>query len=286
MTAKKRIMILGITGMLGSAVHKYFLETKKYNVYGTTRTNTTETINIIKLFVEEKGHIEEVIGWIRPDYVINCIGAIPQNKPEVLDYFNINFDFPSNIIKTKTILIQPSTDCIFSGKRLPGSRLYNFYSKQDERVENYSKEPYGISKRIFDEVYADDCIILRGSVLGPSFGKKGFGLFDWVEKQRNKEVMGFVNHLWNGNTTLEFAKVCEKIIDENNKQFGVYTLGNTEVNTKGNLIQKISDSFGYNIEVKDYIHEEFLDRTLAQSNLVKSFTEQLEELKDWYTGKQ
>jgi dTDP-4-dehydrorhamnose reductase len=96
--------------------------------------------------------------------------------------------------------------------------------------------------------------------------------------------MGYVNHFWNGNTTLEFAKVCEKMIDENNHNFGVYTLGNQEVYSKRNLIKKISDSFEYNIEVKDYIHEQFIDRTLSPSTLVKDFTEQLEELKSWYKG--
>jgi dTDP-4-dehydrorhamnose reductase len=187
MTHKKRIIVLGIAGMLGSAVHKYLLETKKYNVYGTSRSTTKETLNIIKFSVNEKGHIEEIIGWIRPDYVINCIGAIPQTRPEILDYFHVNFELPSNIVKTnKTTLIQPSTDCIFSGERLPGQRLFNFYNKEDYKIKNYSKDPYGISKRIFDEAYEDDCIILRGSILGPSFGKKGFGLFDWIESQKNK----------------------------------------------------------------------------------------------------
>ena len=59
---------------------------------------------------------------------------------------------------------------------------------------------------------ADDprCAVIRTSIIGPELGE-GHGLMGWFLRQ-DGEVNGYVNHLWNGITTLEWAKVCFEII--------------------------------------------------------------------------
>jgi dTDP-4-dehydrorhamnose reductase len=54
---------------------------------------------------------------------------------------------------------------------------------------------------------------LRCSIIGPE--TKGFvSLLDWFRRQpRGAQLNGFSNHYWNGITTLQFARICQGVID-------------------------------------------------------------------------
>lgn len=281
MNKNKTILVLGVTGMLGSTMYK-FLQTNclYFNVWGTTRNVSKEDGNILQFSTDDLSELPELCQKIKPDYIINCIGTIPQTKPVKHEYYINNYMLPAKILSScnESILIQPSTDCIFSG--IPYRKPYNLYSQKENREEFHSTDSYGISKRIFDNLGQSKAIILRTSIIGPC-SINGKGLFDWVVSNRNKSVLGFTNHYWNGNTTLEISKFVYSLITTNDKDFGVYTLGNEEIVSKAELIRKLSSCFNLNIKVNDFISETSIDRTLEISNKVKPITSQLEELKQW-----
>jgi len=284
MTYRKNILVLGVSGMLGAVVHQYFTYYSIGNTYGTSRQEIKKYPNIVNFSTSNLKQIDEVIEKIKPEYIINCIGTIPQVNPNKEDYYRNNFDLPARIIEKHKdiVLIQPSTDCVFSGDPIVG-RKFNFYTNEhDFANEKYlATDSYGLSKQVFDKIYGNKAIILRGSIIGPGIVNKGSGLFDWVAFNRGNTLNGYTNHYWNGNTTLEFAKLAAKFVAESNKEFGIYTIGNKEVLTKYELIRKISDVFRLKIDVKEFETEKAVDKTLQVSDLVLPFSKQIEELNFW-----
>ena len=87
-----KVLILGSKGMLGHMVHKYL---KSLGVKVETYKGR---------WPEDKSQISEFNG----DYIINCIGAIPQRR----NVFNINYELPIWLdLNTSCKIIHPGTDC-------------------------------------------------------------------------------------------------------------------------------------------------------------------------------
>ena len=117
----KRILILGVGGMLGHACFDYFTKLDQFGTFGTWRK---PTLDKIRNFDASKDSIEEVIKNIQPDWIINCIGVIKQKIDEndqtsVEKTLRINQIYPHQIANAVagsiTKVIQIATDCVFNG---------------------------------------------------------------------------------------------------------------------------------------------------------------------------
>ena len=121
------------------------------------------------------------------DLIINCIGAIPQKTEE----FDINWQIPLWLDKnTDCNIIHPATDC---------------------EIDDSS---YGISKKQASNYIKDHCKttkIIQTSIIGPELNSN-YSLLEWFLSQRG-EVNGYTEAIWNGVTTLEWAKQCKVVID-------------------------------------------------------------------------
>ena len=95
------------------------------------------------------------------------------------------------------------TDCVFSGE-VGG---YFEDSFQD------AKDIYGKTK-IGGEAEHSEKYLLRGSIVGPERGE-GKSLLNWFLSQNSNKVNGFIDHMWNGITTLNFAKIVDGMIKNN-----------------------------------------------------------------------
>ena len=136
--------------------------------------------------------------------VVNCIGII---KPEIknnsfLNVYRVNTSFPRKLAKVCNMLqfklIHPTTDCIYDGKR----------GKYVEGDASNVYDLYGLSKRFGEN---DGCTVIRTSIIGEEIHNKR-SLVEWVKSNKGGEINGFENHLWNGITCLQFAKIVENII--------------------------------------------------------------------------
>ena len=58
------------------------------------------------------------------------------------------------------------------------------------------------------------CMVLRTSIIGDEIHKNA-SLIAWVKSMKDKEINGYINHLWNGITTKHYAEICEQIIENN-----------------------------------------------------------------------
>ena len=216
---KKKILVFGGTGMLGSKLVETFAKSKNFEL-STTFREKTKIANILKINSDIELIPFEVISSnttdlknliCKFDYVFNAIGAIPQkfdskNIEKLYDVISTNSLFPSHLnilcadlnIKLFTI----GTDCVFSGRR-------GDYSENDICDPS---DLYGVSK-LLGEKSSDNTKIVRTSIVG--FDKNSHAsLLNWFLNQPvNAKIDGYENHFWNGITNLHFSKLLKKIIE-------------------------------------------------------------------------
>ncbi len=209
------ILVLGISGMLGSMVFDYLSKNKNFNVYGTVRNAKYQKERIFLFDANDISQLEDKkILNLNIEYVINCIGITkPFSKDDdpigIVRAIRINANFPWELAKFaknyNIKVIQIGTDCVFSGKK----GQYNENDKHDPL------DVYGKSKSL-GEVFDGTTIILRGSIIGPELKKEVNFLLEWfLNQQKGDTISGWEHHLWNGMTTLQFAQICERIIESN-----------------------------------------------------------------------
>lgn len=238
-----RVIVLGRNGMLGRYVYSYL--TQYFDVIGTTRKELDAT----------KANIDFVASHIKAgDVVINCIGTIPQRRSSKrIDFVAANSMFPLIVQEACNVkgakFIHITTDCVFDG--LKGG--YNEHDKHD------ACDIYGATKSLGEP---DGATIIRTSIIGEE--KCNFcSLLEWVKLNKGKEVSGFTNHLWNGITCLEFAKICKHIIDDDIFWAGVKHITSPKLITKYNLVKLISEVYNLHIKVIPHKTKIDCDRTLS-----------------------
>ena len=266
-----KIYILGASGMLGRYVSTY-LKTQEFNVVDINR-DTLDASNVTQVELQAKlFHL----GIKKDDVIINCMGTI---KPRIdalgdLNGILVNSVFPrllANVSEALGVhLIHPTTDCVYTG--LKGS--YNENDKYDV------SDVYGMSKAMGEP---NNCTVIRTSIIGEEVNQ-GRSLVEWVKSSANTTVNGFTNHYWNGVTCLQFAKVCEELIKNNNFWIGIKHIHSNTLN-KQELVETISDVYGLNITVTPVETPVLCDRSMSTIHdtgiKVPTLKQQIEEMKEF-----
>lgn len=210
---KKRVLVLGGTGMLGSMVTTYLARVAEFELVATARSNEVATVCKSPL-PEVEWHTFDASTpttglFEQCNWVINCIGVIKpfindSNAEQVERAIQVNSIFPHTIARlTKGIsrVVQIATDCVYSGSK----------GRYVETDAHDALDVYGKTKSL-GEVQAEHVHHLRCSIVGPEMLAPK-SLMEWFLGQpRGASVNGFINHQWNGITTLHFAKLCRAII--------------------------------------------------------------------------
>lgn len=259
-----RILVLGKDGMLGTMVSKYFTSLNEYEVYLTSRRDDLTVFNDnVRKFDVSKDPLEILINEINPDFLINCIGIIKpeineDNKESIEKAININTYFPlkiSQLAKNKNFkYIQIGTDCVFSG----GVGDYLEDASQD------ANDIYGKTK-IGGETEHADKYILRGSIVGPESGD-GKSLLNWFLSQSSNKVNGFSDHMWNGITTLNFAKIVDGMIKNNNFNFHTQHVVPKDEVSKYDLLIYFKKYFEVDVIIEKSNSSNSVNRSLKTNN--------------------
>lgn len=254
----KKIVVLGSTGMLGNAVGKYFLsQPDKYQTYLSYRNKDVS-------YGKNKFKFDPLVDSLnkipKADFIINCIGVTKPNidKNKVHSII-INSLFPWQLAdhaqKTKAKLIHITTDCVFSGK---GGNYH-------ENSEHDALDFYGKSKSLGEP---NKTMVLRTSIIGEEIHNHA-NLLAWVKSMAGKDINGFTNHLWNGITTNQYAKLCEKIINNNMYEPGIFHIFSNRVN-KFKLLQLLDKKFNLRLKIKKYQTDVAINRILATTKDLQS----------------
>jgi dTDP-4-dehydrorhamnose reductase len=270
----KKVVILGATGMLGSAVYaelkeKYELvlavrDPQKLSLleqaYGRgpqVRIVTFDASAVYRDFAERKGYpSSSLLRFVHEvgdaDFVINAVGVtIPFALLQPDLTFFINSAFPhclAGIFGER--LIHLTTDCAFNGKEgFP----------YDENSPKTPVDVYGLSKSLGEPSH---CLTLRTSIIGREL--HGFtGLLEWFLQQEGKTITGFANHLWNGITTREFGRICDRIMQAPDRypRRGIFHVFSTEL-SKYAMLEKFREKYSVQCTIRAD-HDNRLNRTLA-----------------------
>lgn len=261
---RRNAYVLGSKGMLGSMVVGYLSNQENWNVHEYYRGSEKNSLSEFLSQIDD--NIENV--------VFNCIGGIPQKSLKLEKLYESNLNIVAQLIRyigKNIVIVHPSTDCVFSGDK---KGAYNINDTE------YSLDHYGISKRAAEALLLrrPNTLIIRTSIIGKGTNDKG--LLSWVMENTDKKIYGYVNHFWNGLTTLEWIKQALLNVDTvvGSNQQKLVQLGTNESYTKAELIMKISSIFGLNIDVIP-MEKEFRSLVLESDYLIKPLDEQLMELK-------
>lgn len=243
------IVVLGANGMLGRQITTYFGTLPNQKVIPITRKEQSIDCNswvpLEELFDTQKVNSNTC--------VINCIGYIPQRYTSTgaADQQIVNGIFPNILAKVceryGAQMIQPTTDCVFSGKR--GSYLETDFADETNHQ--------GLAKSLGEPANAT---VIRVSIIGEELeNKKSF--LEWVKNSKGS-IQGWTNHYWNGITCLEQCKVLDTIFTKNLFWKGVRHLKSPNTMSKQEMAVTVNTVFELGLEVKPIECKVIVDKTL------------------------
>ncbi len=267
---KINVSVLGGSGMLGSMVVDVLSRDPEFNVSATVRTSAlAEHFNALlptvewKVFragAEEPDSIARELGGAH--WIINAIGITKpyvhdDNATEVENAITINSLFPYRVAAIAQAsgakVIQIATDCVYSGHT--GS-----YHETDPHD---ALDVYGKTKSLGEASHAGTHC-LRCSIIGPE-PKSFVFLIEWFRQQPTGAALnGFVNHQWNGITTLHFARLCMGAIKSGTPMSSLQHVIPNGLVSKYELLQIFADHFQRSdIKIRPTEAKAIVDRTLA-----------------------
>ena len=244
-----KILIFGVTGMLGNAMFRVLSASAELAVYGTARSNNfrhyfsknlSEHI-IPGTDVENNDSLVRAFAAVRPDVVVNCVGLVKQlpESNDPIQAIPINTLLPHRLaalcLATGARLVHISTDCVFSGAK--GNYL------ETDFPDAY--DLYGRSK-LLGEVDYPHTITLRTSIIG--YGLSGNrSLVSWFLAQQGA-ISGFTRAIFSGLPTVELSTVVRDIVLPRKELHGLYHVSSTPIN-KFDLLQLVAKEDGKVIEI-------------------------------------
>ena len=256
-----RLLILGGSGMLG---HQLWRGLHAQHDTWVTLRRPVADFAVHNLFDETKAiqfdditddtALERALGQAKPEAVINCVGLIKQ-RDEASDEaltLRVNAEFPHRLAKRcgeiGARLIHFSTDCVFAGTK-------GNYTETDPPD---ATDLYGQSKHQ-GEVADAHSVTLRTSVIGHELGTK-VALLDWFLSQRSQTVNGYTKAIYSGFTTLEMARIVDRILTQHTDLSGVWHVASEPISKFG-LLELCREKLGWEGVIEP--NDEFVcDRSL------------------------
>lgn len=260
-----RILVLGVTGMLGSAVFRFFDADAEHETWGTLRNGGAlrhfPVQNHLRLLIGvdvlDQDVLVAMLAKVQPDVVINCVGLIKQlaDAKDPLAALPINAMLPHRLARLCALsgarLIHVSTDCVFAGRK--GS-----YRESDL---SDAEDLYGKSKYIGELHDLSNAITLRTSIIGHELGGS-YALVDWFLSQQGS-VKGFTKAIFSGLPTVELARVMKDFVVPHPQLSGLYHVA-AEPIAKLDLLQLIAAEYSKQIDIRPD-DELIIDRSLDGS---------------------
>ena len=245
-----RIVVLGVSGMLGSTAFRLLCERPDFEVYGTARTGDVRAFfdesrgSSIRsgVDVENPDALVALFRDIRPDVVINCVGVVKQlaSAKDPLVAIPLNALLPHRLARLADVagarLVHISTDCVFSGSQ----------GNYDESAPPDADDLYGRSK-LLGEVDYPHAVTLRTSIIGHELTSRN-GLVDWFLGQSGT-VRGFKQAIFSGLTTDELTRVIADRILPHPELHGLYHVSVDPI-SKYDLLHHVRSTYQHPVEIE------------------------------------
>ena len=242
MVPKEKMLITGVSGMLGNNLAHYFRNT--YDILGLYNTHP---VDIEGIYTEKcdflyPGNIKKIISVYNPQIIIHCASLtnIDECETDKDTAKKINVDVSKDIVeavlKRHIKLIYISTDAVYDG-------IKGDFSEDDDTIcpQNY----YGRTKYEGElEIRKkENSLILRTNFFGWNIqNKKSLG--EWILEalRAQQKINGFADVYFSSIYAMELAKVIDISIQKN--LTGVYNCGGLNPCSKYEFALKIAECFG------------------------------------------
>lgn len=264
-----KVLVLGVSGMLGNAVFRVLGGSPGIEVAGTARSAAVarrlpEALRdriVTGIDVENFDSLARAFAATRPDAVINCIGLVKQleQADDALAAIPINSLLPHRLARLCEVagarLVHVSTDCVFAGTR-------GMYTEDDPAD---AQDLYGRSKHL-GEVRYSHSITLRTSIIGHELGS-AHGLVGWFLSQQG-QVRGFTRARFSGLPTVELATVIRDRVLPDAGLSGLYHVAAAPI-AKYDLLRLVAAQYGKAIEIRPD-ESVVIDRSLDGSRFARA----------------
>lgn len=267
-----KILIIGLSGMMGHKLFTYLQNQRCYDLYSTTTTNfkmeypNFEIFNTKNIFYSKKQDInffDKIFSSVNPDIVINCSAILKESyfNQNPIRYIEINSVYPHKISllseKYNFRFIHFSTDIVYGDT--------NKLSSENDEINVNS---IYASTKFLGEVTYNNSLTIRTSIIGHQLNGNS-GLVEWFLNNENKSVNGFSKVIYSGLTTTEMSKIFHNYIIPNNNLSGVINLSSNPI-SKFDILQIIKKYYKINAEIID--DKSIISNRSLNSSLFKQMT--------------
>lgn len=244
-----KVLVLGASGMIGSAMFRVLSDRADWQVWGTLRSDATKRFFSESLGrrlmsavdVEKQDVLPRLLAHVRPDAVVNCIGLTKHHREadDPLLAIPLNALLPHRLADLCAAagarLVHVSTDCVFAGTK--GS-----YVEGDAAD---ARDLYGKSKHL-GEVDYPHAVTLRTSTIGHEL-QSAYGLLEWFLSQQGS-CKGYGRAVFSGLPNIEFARVVRDVVLPRGDLHGLYHVGGRPID-KHELLGLIARVYGKKIDI-------------------------------------
>jgi dTDP-4-dehydrorhamnose reductase len=244
-----KVLVLGVTGMLGNTVFRLVAQSAGFEVVGVARSSDARRLFPEALANQVHGGFDahnlhclvDLFSAHQPDAIINCVGIVKQLSAaeQVLEAVPINTLLPHRLASLSKIgrarLVHISTDCVFSGR----AGMYREADQPD------ATDLYGLSK-LWGEVDEPNAITLRTSIIGPEL-RSNHGLLNWFLSQEGP-VKGYERAVFSGLPTIELARVIRDYVLPRPDLHGLYHVAAAPI-SKLELLKLFAIEYGRSVEI-------------------------------------
>jgi dTDP-4-dehydrorhamnose reductase len=263
-TMKRKVLILGGTGMLGHALFKLCVSREDLDAYAAVRSEAGPPSWLKPrdgrrwiggVDAEDVDSLRRAIASVLPHVVINGIGLRPSADADPAAMISINALFPHRLARLcgeyAARMIHIGTDGVFDGAK-------GMYAEGDAvRIS----DAYGMTKYL-GEVGGPGCVTLRTSIIGHELTGHS-GLVDWFLREQGP-VRGFARAVYSGFPTPEFARIVADFVIPREDMAGVYHVSSEPI-SKYELLRQIADRYGQRVAI-ERCDVPVLDRSLDSSS--------------------
>ncbi len=244
---KKKLLITGVSGLLGSNLAYYSRE--KFDVLGIYHTHDfmPSWVRTERADLTLSSECRRLVRSFSPDICIHCaaLADIDRCEKERALAYQVNFEATCSLaqemagIAGKFVFI--STDAVYGGGSVEISeeqpvRPLNYYAETKVRAE-------------VEAVRCPGALIVRTSFLGWNLGAGKASLAEWAfnELSAGRKIHGFTDVITSSMYTLDFADVLERALEKDLS--GIYNFSALGSMSKDGVVRTVARLFGFNEEL-------------------------------------
>jgi dTDP-4-dehydrorhamnose reductase len=242
---KKRVLITGVSGMLGDDIRHELSLLESYAVFGIDKSmkKSQSDIPVMEGDLTDVGFVQRSLNEIKPNIIIHCAALVDVDFCESHQEaaFKLHVESTKCLARynsEKTLFIYISTDSVFDGFR--GNYTENDIAKP---LNYYAHSKY--EGEIAALSANTNSIIIRTNIYGVH-NPIGKSLVEWAltELSRGNEIKGFVDTIFNPVFTTQLSRVLIHQLFQS-KVRGVLNVVSDTIISKYHFLIELARLFSY-----------------------------------------